>query len=181
VISREPLSAQAQTPRRPSGADKKQKPAKKQGGRGRSRQRRGSLGRSTPNSQHLAANQHCQTLLDAQISAETIDGSLPGPRSGAVLDENYGRPQCQKRVRKRDLTMLVVVRLDRTTQYSSGRGEPKGCSVREFPAFAGNDNPVERSEAVASTAVRDEPTAGFPPPLRGRVRERGATRRALSE
>jgi len=32
VISREPLSAQAQPPRRPSGADKKQKPAKKQGG-----------------------------------------------------------------------------------------------------------------------------------------------------
>jgi len=88
VISCEPLSAQAQTPRRPSGADKKQKPAK-EGGRGRSRNRGGShggsLGRSTPNSVLFAANQHCQTLWTAKSSAKTIDGSLPGRRSGPVL------------------------------------------------------------------------------------------------
>ncbi|QHO71442.1 hypothetical protein ACH79_01220 [Bradyrhizobium sp. CCBAU 051011] len=91
-------------PRRPSGADKKQNPAKKQGGRGRSRTSGGSLGRSTQNSRLFAANQHCQTLVDAQISAKTIDGSLPRRRSGAVLDEKYGRPQCQKMVRMGDLT-----------------------------------------------------------------------------
>src|SRR5258708_40000381 len=82
----QPLSAQAQSPRRPSGADKKQKPAK-EGGQGRSRNRGGSLGRSTPNSQLFAANQHCQTLWTRKSSAKTIDGSLPGPRSGVVLDE----------------------------------------------------------------------------------------------
>src|SRR5207245_11065451 len=89
------------------GADKKQKPAKKEGGRGRSRNRGGShggsLGRSTPNSVLFAANQHCQTLWTAKSSAKTIDGSLPGRRSGPVLDEKYGRPQCQKMVRTDDL------------------------------------------------------------------------------
>src|SRR2546429_3875840 len=90
-------------PRRPSGADKKQKPAKKEGGRGRSRNREGSLGRSTPNSILFAANQHCQTHWMAKSSAKTIDGSLPGRRSGVVLDENYGSPQCQKMVRGTDL------------------------------------------------------------------------------
>ena len=90
-------------PRRPSGADKKQKPAKKEGGRGRSRASRRSLGRSTSNPVIFAANQHCQTLEETEISAKTIDGSLPGSRSEAVLDEKYGRPQCQKMVRRGDL------------------------------------------------------------------------------
>src|SRR5882724_4159425 len=101
----EPLSAQAQAPRRPSGADKKQKPAKKEGGQGRSRNREGSLGRSTPNSRHFAANQHCQTLEKSESSAKTVDGSLPGPHFPAVLDEKYGRPQCQKMVSRGDLVM----------------------------------------------------------------------------
>src|SRR5712675_2415033 len=84
----QPLSAQAQPPRRPSGADKKQKPANKEGGQGRSRNRRRTHGRGRPtlNSRHFAANQHRQTLEETGISAKTIDGSLPGPRSEAVLD-----------------------------------------------------------------------------------------------
>src|SRR5204862_6029885 len=45
--------------------------------------------------------------LDAQISAKTIDGSLPGRRSGPVLDEFCGRPQCQKRGRMDDLMVAV--------------------------------------------------------------------------
>ena len=113
VISCEPLSAQAQTPRRPSGADKKQKPAKKEGGRGRSRNRGGNLGR-TPNSVLFAANQHCQTLWTAKSSAKTIDGSLPGRRSGVVLDENYRSPQRQKRVRIGDLMAGFVARMERS-------------------------------------------------------------------
>jgi hypothetical protein len=74
----QPLSAQAQTPSRPSGADKKQ-PAEKQGGHGRSRNRLGTggIGRSTLNSVLFAANQHCQTLWKTKFSAKTIDGSLP--------------------------------------------------------------------------------------------------------
>ena len=106
MISREPLSAQAQPPRRPSGADKKQKPAKKQGGQGHSRNRAGADGEGRPalNSNHVAANQHCQTLEETKSSAKTIDGSLPKRRSGAVLDENCDRPQCQKMVRMGDLT-----------------------------------------------------------------------------
>src|SRR5882757_4292430 len=101
----QPLSAQAQAPRRPSGADKKQA-AKKEGGQGRSRNRLGADGdgRSTLNSNHFAANQHCQTLEETESSAKTVDGSLPERRSGAVLDEKCGRPQCQKMVRKGDLT-----------------------------------------------------------------------------
>jgi hypothetical protein len=47
---------------------------------------------------------------------------LPGVCPEAVLDENYDRPQCQKMVRKGDLISDVVVRLDRTTQYSRGGG-----------------------------------------------------------
>ncbi|MBP1295495.1 hypothetical protein [Bradyrhizobium elkanii] len=65
VISYKPLSAQAQTPSRPSGAGKKQA-ANKQGGR-RSRDRGGSLGHLPRNPINLAANQHCQTLLSAEI------------------------------------------------------------------------------------------------------------------
>jgi hypothetical protein len=51
-------------PRRPSGADKKQNPAKKEGRQGRSRNRVGTDGRrrSPGNSDFFAANQHCQTL-----------------------------------------------------------------------------------------------------------------------
>src|SRR5260221_3333386 len=107
----QPLSAQAQRPRRPSGADKKQKPAKKEGGQGRSRNRVGSLGRSTPNSRHfaVAANQHCQTLEKSESSAKTVDGSLPGPHFPAVLDEKYGRLQCQKMVSSDDLVMGIVI------------------------------------------------------------------------
>jgi hypothetical protein len=41
--------------------------------------------------------------LDAESSAKTIDGSLPGARSDAVLDEKAGKPQCQKMVRWVDL------------------------------------------------------------------------------
>ena len=105
MISREPLSAQAQPPRRPSGADKKQQPAKKEGRQGRSRNRGSTDGvrRSTLNSNHFAANQHCQTLEVAESSAKTIDGSLPERRAGAVLDEKCGGPQCQKMVRMGDL------------------------------------------------------------------------------
>lgn len=65
VISYKPLSAQAQTPSRPSGAGKK-KAAKKQGGR-RGQDRGGSLGHLPRNPIDLAANQHCQTLLSAEI------------------------------------------------------------------------------------------------------------------
>ena len=106
----QPLSAQAQPPRRPSGADKKQKPAKKEGGQGRSRNRGVTHGlrRSTLNSKHFAANQHCQTLRTPESSAKTIDGSLPGPRPAVVLDEKYGRPQCQKMVRRGDLPLAPV-------------------------------------------------------------------------
>jgi len=99
-------------PRRPSGADKKQKLAKKEGGQGRSRDRRatGGFGRSTQNSTHFAANQHCQTLWTLESSAKTIDGSLPGQRRAAVLDEKCARPQCQKMVRRGDLMEIVATR-----------------------------------------------------------------------
>jgi hypothetical protein len=62
----QPLSAQAQTPSRPSGADKKQEPAETPGGQGRS----GNRGRGFcpgPNSRHFAANQHAKPLDDAEI------------------------------------------------------------------------------------------------------------------
>ena len=65
-------------PRRPSGADKKQKPAKK-GRQRRSRNRGAGLGRSRQDSIVFAANQHCQYPLEAQSSVKTIDGWLPGP------------------------------------------------------------------------------------------------------
>ncbi|MGF6426161.1 hypothetical protein ABIE91_001381 [Bradyrhizobium elkanii] len=65
VISYKPLSAQAQTPSRPSGAGKK-KAANKQGGRC-GRDRGGSLGHLPKDPINLAANQHCQTLLSAKI------------------------------------------------------------------------------------------------------------------
>src|SRR3954462_13538383 len=60
----DPLRSQAHAPRRLSGADKKQQPAKQQGGHGRSRNRRGTdgIGRSPENPVVFAANQHCQTL-----------------------------------------------------------------------------------------------------------------------
>src|ERR1700761_1734382 len=63
-ISHEPLSAQAQTPRRPSGADKKQKPAEKQGGHGRSRSALANRGwrRPTLTAKLSIASRHCQSL-----------------------------------------------------------------------------------------------------------------------
>ena len=118
-------------PRRPSGADKKQKPAKKQGGRGRSRNRGGrhgsGFGRSTPNSVLFAASQHCQTLWTAKSSAKTIDGSLPGRRSGVVLDENYGSPQWIKRVRKGDLSGVEF----NSPSFPALCRHPRSCSRRK--------------------------------------------------
>ena len=92
-------------PRRPSGADKKQKPANQQGGHGRSRKHAGADGRRRRplNSNHFAANQHCQTLESRKSSAKTIDGSLPGRHSEAVLDEKGVMLQWQKMVRKADI------------------------------------------------------------------------------
>jgi hypothetical protein len=92
-------------PRRPSGADKKQKPAKKEGGQGRSRNRTGAdgVGRSTLNSILFAANQHCQTLESWESSAKTVDGSLPRAPLRAVLDEKDLKLQCQKMVSWADL------------------------------------------------------------------------------
>jgi hypothetical protein len=57
-------------PRRPSGADKKQKPAEKEGGQGRKRNRRDTdgIGHPTLNSNDFAANQHCQTLWRGTLS-----------------------------------------------------------------------------------------------------------------
>jgi hypothetical protein len=74
----EPLSAQAKMPSRPSGADKKQEPAKKGRSAQRSRNRFGTNGVShcSVNSNHVAANQHCHTFRSAS-SARTVDGSLP--------------------------------------------------------------------------------------------------------
>src|SRR5581483_4113103 len=56
----QPLSAQAQAPSRPSGADKKQQP-EKPGGQARSGNR-GRGFRPGPNSQNIAANQHAKPL-----------------------------------------------------------------------------------------------------------------------
>src|ERR1700755_2458384 len=56
----QPLSAQAQTPSRPSGADKKQQP-EKPGGQARSGNRIGGFC-PDPNSRHIAANQHAKPL-----------------------------------------------------------------------------------------------------------------------
>jgi hypothetical protein len=61
----QPLSAQAQTPSRPSGADKKQQP-EKPGGQGRSGHRAGGFC-PDPNSRHIAANQHAKPLRSAEI------------------------------------------------------------------------------------------------------------------
>ena len=41
--------------------------------------------------------------LEAQSSAKTVDGSLPGRRSVVVLNEKDAPPQCQKLVRWTDL------------------------------------------------------------------------------
>ena len=54
-------------------------------------------------------------------SAKTIDGSLPGCASRAVLDENYGRPQCQKMVRRGDLMGREVGVRERTAPGSALR------------------------------------------------------------
>src|SRR5882757_9688989 len=81
VISYKPLSAQAQTPSRPSGAGKKQA-ANKQGGQ-RGRDRGGGQGHLPENPIDLAANQHCQTLVSVESSVKTVDGWLPGPRLAA--------------------------------------------------------------------------------------------------
>jgi hypothetical protein len=147
-------------PRRPSGADKKQKPAKKQGGRGRSRthggSHGGSFGRSTPNSRLFAANQHCQTLGTLESSTKTIDGSLPGRRSAGVLDENYGSPQCQKMVRMGDLMGAhpgcCRHPRRRVTQYSSGPElEPRVRSVLDSPPSRGMTTDLPSSGSPQSS------------------------------
>src|ERR1700682_6297121 len=96
----QPLSAQAHTPRRPSGADKKQ-PAKKQGGQGRSRNRFGTGGnrRFPVNSVHLAANQHCQTLWKPNPRPKPLTVRCRRRAFGSVLNEKCPKPQCQKIVR----------------------------------------------------------------------------------
>jgi hypothetical protein len=139
VISREPLSAQAQPPRRPSGADKKQQPAKKEGRQGRSRNHGATDGvrRSTLNSNHFAANQHCQTLEVAESSAKTIDGSLPERRTGVVLDEKCGQPQCQKMVRRGDLIGRSILLSSPAKAgdpvFQRPVLEPRGRSVLDTP------------------------------------------------
>jgi hypothetical protein len=68
-MPRKPLSAQAQTPIRPSGADKEKEAANKEGGQRRSGNRAGTggCGRCLVNSIGFAANQHCQTRFGAKI------------------------------------------------------------------------------------------------------------------
>ena len=97
----QPLSAQAQPPRRPSGADKKQKPANKQGGHGRSRNRFGTSrdGRFPVNSILFAANQHCQTLWKSDSRPKPLTVRCRRSASAFVLDEKCGPRQCQKSVR----------------------------------------------------------------------------------
>jgi len=102
VISYKPLSAQAQTPSRPSGAGKKQA-ANKQGGQ-RGRDRGGGQGHLPKNPINLAANQHCQTLVSVESSVKTVDGWLPGALCELVLDEYGGGLQWGKMVRRVDLT-----------------------------------------------------------------------------
>jgi hypothetical protein len=78
-------------PRRPSGADKEEKLAKKQGGHGRNGKRRGDVSRSTPNSVLFAANQHCQTLnlFDARSDAKPVSTFADRARSAMILGQNH--------------------------------------------------------------------------------------------
>ena len=101
----QPMSAQAQPPRRPSGADKKQKPAKKPGGQGRSRNRFGSgdEGRFPVNSEQTAANQHCQTLWKPDPRPKPLTVYCHRSASEPLLDEKCLKPQRQKIVSETDL------------------------------------------------------------------------------
>jgi hypothetical protein len=100
----QPLSTQAPTPRRPSGADKKQKPAKTPGGQGRSRNRfgTGGEGRFPVNSELFAANQHCQTLWKPDPRPKPLTVYCQRSASKPVLDEKYRKPQRQKMINPKD-------------------------------------------------------------------------------
>src|ERR1041385_1965006 len=100
--SADPLRSQAQAPRRLSGADKKQQPARQQGGRGCSRNS-GADGRSPENPVVFAANQHCRTLVERRFSAKTVDGWLPKPALCDGSRRQPGQIATQKKVRDGDL------------------------------------------------------------------------------
>ena len=104
----QPLSAQAQTPSRPSGADKKQQPAKQPGGQGRS----GNCGGGfcpDPNSRHIAANQHAKPLDDAgNPRPKRLTLGCRKVRRGMLLDEKAEARQWQKMVRRGDLSVGVL-------------------------------------------------------------------------
>src|SRR5579872_2126543 len=86
-------------PRRPSGADKKQKPAKKQGAARRSRHRAGRHRHRgpPPNARDFAANQHCQTLVGAKSSAKSVDAWLPEEGSIRLFYTSSARHRNAKR------------------------------------------------------------------------------------
>ncbi|KAH2840742.1 hypothetical protein KXW36_001282 [Aspergillus fumigatus] len=71
-------------PRRPSGADKKQKPAKKEGRQGRSRNRRGADGAGHPTREPaiFAANRHCPTLKMRNPRPKPLTVRCKVPRAG---------------------------------------------------------------------------------------------------
>src|SRR5580700_6315568 len=68
-----PLSAQAQTPSRPSGGAKQQEPAENEGGAGRGLQ--GLPGHRA----EIAARRHCQTLVTVQRSRIKVNSALTSP------------------------------------------------------------------------------------------------------
>src|SRR6202030_4357670 len=124
--------------------DKKQ-PAKKQGGQGRSRNRfgTGGQGRFPVNSEHLAANQHCQTLWkpDSRPKPLTVccQSTLPCP----VLNDKCGRPQCQKLVRRADLVCALHPPLEGRRIAPTGRREAPPTFQLSSPGLGPGD-PVRR-------------------------------------
>ena len=82
-----PLSAEAQTPSRPSGGAKQQEPAENEGGAGRGVH-------SLPGHRaEIAARRHCQTLVTVQRSRIKVNSALRRYGPGLLLAEDLGPAQ----------------------------------------------------------------------------------------
>ncbi len=95
----------------------------------------------------------CESALpdpsEAQSSAKTLDGSLPGRRSEAVLNEKDAPPQRQKLVRQADLFQGR----DPSPSLRAQRSNPLPQQERKMDCFA----------ALAMTLMHTGPTNTFAP------------------
>src|SRR4029077_16960760 len=82
-----PLSAQAPTPRRPSGGAKQQEPAENEGSTGR------GLHGLPGHRAEIAARRHCQTLVAAQRSRIKVNSALTQCEAGLLVAEDQGDAQ----------------------------------------------------------------------------------------